>query len=84
MDADHFHCLMGLAVLEREKLESITDGQGSGEGLGGVELPLSSHKVVEKGCSMNISPNTAYSQWLPSHLARCPYFIGEFIEQPVG
>jgi len=49
MDTDHFHSLMGLAVLERKKLSTSTDGQGtSRECLGGVELPLASLKVVEK------------------------------------
>jgi len=43
MDTNHFLSLMmGLTVHERENLESIMDGQSSREGLGGVELPLTS------------------------------------------
>jgi len=48
MDTNHFLSLMGLTTLKRKNLESITDGQNSREVWGGVELPLTSLKIVEK------------------------------------
>jgi len=46
MDTDHFHGLMGFAVLEWKKLSAIMDGCSSR--LGGVEFPLADLKVLEK------------------------------------
>jgi len=34
MDTNDFHSLMGFAALKKKKLNTLMDGQGSGEGLG--------------------------------------------------